>query len=118
MPVERAVKLDLPQPHVQRNGHLKGTVVAADRFGNLITNIGWSTIRKALPGADDRSLVFTIAGRRIRGVSSNYQSAGQGGLLVIEGSFEAFEIAVCCGSAARKLGAGIGDGVTVAVEQP
>ena len=84
---------------------LEGSVVHVDRYGNLITNIPEGLLR----GAGE--LVVQVKGRRIRGLSRSYAEAGP--LLAIVGSTATLEVAVRNGSAAKALGAGVGDPVRV-----
>ena len=96
----------LPQATLAWDGPvLEGSVVHVDRYGNLITDIPESL----LPGAGD--LVFDVRGRRIHGLSRSYAEAES--LLAIVGSNGALEVSVSNGSAAKALGAGIGDPVRV-----
>ncbi|HLG43161.1 MAG TPA: SAM hydroxide adenosyltransferase, partial [Planctomycetota bacterium] len=73
-----------------------GRVVWIDRFGNLVTDL--------LPGP--RGIRFR--GRRIP-VARTYASSRPGALVAVVGSAGTLEISVVEGSAARRLGAKIGD---------
>lgn len=81
---------------------LEGLVLHVDRFGNLITDIR--------PEDSPPAPSFRIAGRRLA-LATTYETAS--GPSAIVGSSGFVEIAVPNGSAARVLGAGTGDVVTV-----
>ena len=92
-------------PHPQaRESAIAGCIVHVDGYGNLITTIDGSLLR-------GRSVDVVVKGRRIRGISRSYQEGPE--LLAIVGSRDSLEIAVRNGSAARELGAGVGDEVVV-----
>lgn len=85
---------------------VRGEVIHVDRFGNLVTCLT----------ADDlpsRPLV-AVAGHEIVGLASHFQApTGPSGLLALIGSAGLLEIAVPNGSAAARLGAGVGAEVVV-----
>jgi S-adenosylmethionine hydrolase len=89
----------LPEVNAYEDGEgWTGQVVEVDRFGNLITDIrsGVGPIR------------LDIAGTTISGPAPSYTSVGPGALVVVVGSEETLEIAVRDGSAAQRLGVGVG----------
>ncbi|MFO7861155.1 MAG: SAM-dependent chlorinase/fluorinase [Desulfosalsimonas sp.] len=112
--LQSLVRLDLgPAPHMDASGRLTGTVVYADRFGNLVSNVGRSHLEKHFSDPDG---VCVQAGNQvISGLSHCYADAAKGGLLAIEGSFDMLEISVNQDSAARVLQMAIGDPVYVFV---
>ena len=92
-------------PHPQGVGNtIAGHIVHVDGYGNLITTIDGSLLR-------GRSVDVEVKGRRIRGISRSYQDGPD--VLAIVGSRGSLEIAFRNGSAARELGAEVGDEVVV-----
>jgi len=79
------------------NGVWTGTVLAVDRFGNIVTNFLASDFSKAFAGAFE----IAVGGRRITRLASNYE---QPGLFAIVGSSGHIEISTRQGSAAKLLG--------------
>lgn len=79
---------------------IRGTVVYADKFGNLVTSIPTEVIRNGARAA------VNIGGRTIKGVSRSYSSAAPGEILAVGGSSGYVEISVNRGSAREALGAG------------
>lgn len=100
----QVLAFSLPQPHLEEDGTLKGHVLHVDRFGNLISNIR----AKSLPQG---KLIIEIAGRRISGLSTSYESGGE--LLALIGSSGYLEIAAKEKSAASLLGVNPGDALKV-----
>lgn len=94
------------EPPVRRAGAVHGTVVAVDRFGNLITNV------RAADLAPFRQPEVRAAGHRIR-FGRTYGEAAIGELLALIDSFDALEIAATERNAAERLGLGHGDPVVV-----
>ena len=100
-----------PAPVPVRDGDLlRGEVIYADHFGNLITNI---------PGAMlgvTSGLEVGIKGHRIAGLSVTFHQPGgrvDGQPIALVGSNGHLEIAVADGNAARVLDAGAGEVVVV-----
>jgi len=96
------VTFSLPQPERLPNGSIRGRVLHADRFGNLITDIPVNWL------AAGDAWLFEIAGCRIEGLSVTYAMAERGALVALSGSEGLLEIAVREGSAAEALGVGAG----------
>ena len=94
-------------------GTLKGEVLYADHFGNLVTNISADALAHA------QGVTVSIKGRRIQGLSRTFHdesipaSDGLGGLVALIGSNGYLEIALRDGSAAFMLEAGAGEPVQV-----
>jgi hypothetical protein len=79
-------------------GFVRGRVIFADPFGNLITGIGQELY-------EGKGICRIRAGsREIGRLSESYSQAAPGELLAITGSLGTLEIAVNCGSAAETLG--------------
>lgn len=110
------VRLNLgPPPKVDEKGRLCGSVMAVDRFGNLITNIRRADMEDAFGNwvAAEQD-ICVLAGRRIiRGFSDYYSSVPQGALLAILGSSGRLEISVNAGDAGKQLNLGRKDRVIV-----
>jgi S-adenosylmethionine hydrolase len=101
--VDSVLALHVPAP-VARDGGVEGCILFVDHFGNLVTNI-----RSAdLPGGE---VQVEIGGVRIAGLSKTFADAE--GLLALVGSRGYLEIAEANGSAAERLGAGVGARVRV-----
>ena len=81
---------------------LSGRVNHADRFGNLITNIGRDTF-EAFAG-NSMNLTLNISDRKIEGISQYYSQASVGELIALFGSGDKLEIAVNGGSALKAIG--------------
>jgi hypothetical protein len=101
-------------PH-QEGRCLVGEVVYVDRFGTLITNLQAELV-PALA-------VVEIDDLRIGPLARTFSDAATGGLLAYVGSDGAVEVAVRDGSAAERLGVGVGGRVKVTsrlsnLEQP
>ncbi len=101
VPVPDPVILSDPEP-VTDGDWVSGEVLEVDRFGNLVTNIPGERILEC--GAVE------IAGVGVR-VRATYGDAAVGELLALVNSDGVLEVAVRDGSAARKLGVGLGAGV-------
>ena len=103
--VHDPVRLDWPR--AARDGDLvRGEVLAADPFGNLLTSIREGDLGGAAPASVE------VAGRSARFVRT-FGDGAPGELLAMIGSSGRLELAVREGSAARALGAGRGAGVVV-----
>ena len=77
-----------------------GEIVYVDRFGTLVTNLTVETVPSYA--------VLEVEGLEIGRLRRTYGDVPTGGLLAYEGSGGAIEIAVRDGSAARRLGMGVG----------
>lgn len=104
-PIEEPVRLEEPIP-ARGGDRIGGEVLVVDRFGNLITNVPASELP---PGA-----VVRIGGRELP-LRSTYGAVAPGTLLALVNSSDRLEVAVRDGSAARRLDAGPGTEVEVAL---
>lgn len=102
--VDAWVGLERPRPTRRADGVLEAHVIAVDRFGNLILDLG----AEELPARPR----FEVAGRAVVGLARSYADAGAE-LAALVGSFGRVELARPNGSAAEMLG--IGRGTTVVV---
>lgn len=102
------VYLPWPEPRTTADG-LLGEVIHVDRFGNLITNVDDTCIRKMPPG---RPRTVEIAGNCCS-LLRTYADAPRHALLGLIGSSGFLEVAVNRGSAAILLGVGTGEHLLV-----
>lgn len=102
-PVTDPVIFHEPVP-TREDDRIRGRIVVVDRFGNLVSNIPAEAVA---PG--DR---VEVAGRRLV-LEETYASVDPGEPLALVNSAGRLEIAVRNGSAARKLGEGVGLEVVV-----
>ncbi len=99
------VRADWPEPR-KRGAAVEGVCLAADSFGNIVTNIA----ARHLAGGQVREV--SVAGRTVRFVRT-YGEGEPGKLLALLGSNGRLEVAVREGSAARQLNALRGTPVVV-----
>ncbi len=99
----------LPEPEVDEK-HAKGTILAIDPFGNLISNIGRQLVERF-----ERPAVS--AGGRTFALRRSYAAIPPGDYAALINSFDTLEIARSQQSAAEGLGLGRGAPVIVS-EQP
>lgn len=107
-----AIQLPAPQAD-HRLRTVTGMVIAADHFGNLLTNIHRQELQR-LPGKGGAEIVVRLRGVTIRGLQTSYDAVPAGGLLAIIGSRHYLEIAANRANAALLLTAVPGDEVVVA----
>jgi S-adenosyl-L-methionine hydrolase (adenosine-forming) len=86
---------------------LQGTIVAVDRFGNLISNVNQAQLEQL------QKPVITCSGRELE-LQDTYGRSRPGELLALINSFGMLEIARVESSAAEYLGLGIGAPISVA----
>jgi len=113
------VRLEVPPPRWEAGqAVVTGEVVFVDHFGNLITNIGAAL----LAGWQGRTLAVRVGTHVVPQQVRTYGEAEPGQLVFLLSSTDLLEIAVVQGSAAARLGAGVGTPVRVesrnALEQP
>jgi S-adenosylmethionine hydrolase len=105
-PVLDPVLLSIPQPRRLEKG-ARGEVLAADRFGNLITNIPAEWL-----GATAGAFEVIVAGQPVGPLRTTYGDVAPGQVLALVGSLGLLEISVRDGSAAVRLGVDRGAEVT------
>jgi S-adenosylmethionine hydrolase len=93
------VRLTYAEPHYEGKS-VVGEILYVDRFGTLVTNL---TTELVPPYA-----VLEVEGLEIGPLRRTFGDVPTGGLLAYVGSAGAVEIAVRDGSAARRLGLGLG----------
>jgi S-adenosyl-L-methionine hydrolase (adenosine-forming) len=98
-PIDQLQSLDWPEPQV-RGQEIRGCVLYADSFGNLITNIRHDLV-ESLGNAED--LRVQCSGAAICGVVRTYGQAETGSLVALIGSSGQLELAVVQGNAAQHL---------------
>ncbi len=113
-----ALPLPVPRPDGKT---LRGQVIYADAFGNLITDLTADILAGMgiLPG--DPNVTTAVAGQTITGLSQTFHSppsaaygeSSVAGLRALIGSHDRLEIALVDGSAAARLG--VSDGAAVAI---
>ena len=97
----------VPEPSMSSDGRIVGTVLWADRFGNLVTNIPSPMLGN---GVVER---IEVNDRAIGGLSRTFGDVDAGNWVAMIGSFGMLEIGVNLGNAAERLGQGTGAVVTV-----
>ena len=111
--VDKIQFLASPQPSIKsscQGNTIRGEVVQADHFGNLITNI---TARDLAQAA---TVTVQIKGREIPGLSKTFRGEAptvDGELVALISSSGYLEIAVTDGSAAHYLDSGPGEAVNI-----
>jgi len=113
-PISPAGLASLPDlgPQRQSDGSWLGQIVHVDRFGNLISDIAVPASGERSAERDSRAAVW-VGKERIAGVIRTYSEVAPGALVAYVGSSGQVEIAVRDGSAAARLGVGVGDAVRV-----
>lgn len=107
--IERAA---LPEP-VEDGDDLVGTVIYADTYGNLVTNLSRSEVEALKARFPTRTLLVRIKGNVPLIVCRTYGDVPKNAPLALFGSFEMLEIAVREGNAAEMLAAGPGAEIRV-----
>lgn len=108
-PVEDYVRLELPQPCLGPDGRVTGAVMHVDRFGNLITNLTQGAIEAVAARSPTGSVRVRFGSGEVLGLQTHFAEVGQMGRLgALVGSSGHLEIFVYQGSAAERLGAGVG----------
>jgi len=104
-PAGQIVRADFPQSQVEGDS-LAGCVVYVDRFGNLVSNIDRACLERLSPKGGPVDVL--CAGRFVGRVCSTYAAAEPGATLALVNSMDLLEVAVREGSAAARLGGGLG----------
>jgi S-adenosylmethionine hydrolase len=100
--IQDYVRIPVPVDALSPEGEVAGEVCAADRFGNLITNVRQGTLQALRERAGDRPLAVALGEREIPVVSGGYGQ--QAPLFALVGSSGLLEIAARERSAAQLLG--------------
>ena len=120
-PAITALSLPVPRPG---GSTLRGQVIYADSFGNLITDITADILQAVGISSGDPDVTVAIAGHTINGLSRTFHdpppavsaNAFDNGLRALIGSHDRLEIARVDGSAAATLGVNGGAVVVIAVD--
>ncbi|HUO04642.1 MAG TPA: SAM-dependent chlorinase/fluorinase [Candidatus Binataceae bacterium] len=110
--VRSIVQLALPSTAMSAR-QLLGEVIYEDAFGNLVTNIDRSTVRRFKASFRAKSLSVRIGSGAAMPIIEAYGDARIGAPLALFGSMELLEIAVRDSNAARRFKAGRGTAVIV-----
>jgi S-adenosylmethionine hydrolase len=105
-PITNPIRLDMPRPEKAENGWL-AHVTIIDIFGNLATDLP----ADALKGR--RDVLVRVKGHEIDGIIESYGHREIDELVALVDSENYIEVAVVNGSAAKILGAQVGDLVEV-----
>lgn len=105
-PMDDPVLLRHPQPILTPDGW-QAEIIAIDHFGNISTNLK----KEQVAGQED--LLVRIRGKEIHGLSYAFGDHAPGELVTLIDSDDRLAIAIVNGSAAREIGAQIGDPVEV-----
>jgi len=108
--IDSFVTLSIPEARQFGHGAVDGKILHIDHFGNCITNIPGTMVE----GQD--SLFVAVGIHRVPGLYPSYASVPSGESVAVIGSSGYLEVAVSEGSAARVLGARIGQDVHVSGE--
>ena len=115
-PVKEFHRLTVPEPAwgntAMGNTALTGAVLRVDRFGNLISNIDRKTFDTRASGT---MAAITIGGHEVARLVTTYAEAAALELCALFGSTDHLEVAENGGSAAARLGLGLGAEVRVIV---
>jgi S-adenosyl-L-methionine hydrolase (adenosine-forming) len=112
--IDELICLDPMTSRSDGQGDLLGAVVAVDRFGNIITNIGRDLLTSAGEGDLKQFLIIETGTVHRMPLVSSYWAVPAGQLLATIGSRGTLEIAVNQGNAADRLGIAPGASVRVA----
>jgi S-adenosylmethionine hydrolase len=104
-PVTTFVRLDWPEPKVDRNS-IKGEVIYIDKFGNVITNIFAASLR-------GKHFEIFKGRNRLCALATHYQAVPAGRAVSVPGSSGYLEIAVNGGNASASLDLKLGDRVDI-----
>jgi S-adenosylmethionine hydrolase len=106
-------RVSVPKIRIEGEGEVRGTVIAVDRFGNLITDIHSEVLSELERMQPKRDWRIEVRQTRLYGLCSFYGEVDLGQPLALIGSRGTLEIAVNGGSAAVHLDAEAGTPVLV-----
>ncbi len=98
--VSDPIILDWPQPKEEGEA-LLGRVLAADHFGNLMTNLGRTQVEDFLGST---RAVISLRGLEVEGISASYGQAPPGQVVAVYNSLDRLELALNRGDLCEKLG--------------
>ncbi|MCE2500353.1 MAG: SAM-dependent chlorinase/fluorinase [Dehalococcoidia bacterium] len=111
-PEDAIVALPLPSPRPEGNT-VRGQVIFADAFGNLVTDITENVLSGMGISSGDPSVTVRVAGCAIAGLSRTFHHPPGDGLRALLGSHGRLEVVVVNGNAAQFLRVKSGDPVVV-----
>jgi S-adenosylmethionine hydrolase len=100
------VRLSMPKPEKTANGW-RAHITVVDVFGNCTTDLPAATL------IERERVTFHLRGREVRGLVESYGHKQPGELVALVDSENYVEIAIVNGSAAKTLGAQVGDIVEI-----
>ena len=106
------VTLSLPTLRPEGNT-VRGQVIFADAFGNLVTDITENVLSSMGISSEDPAVTIHVKGRAIAGLSRTFHHPPGDGLRALLGSHGRLEVVVVNGSAAAALGVKSGEPVMV-----
>jgi len=109
------VRFNAPKPKAVDSKTLRGVVLKADRFGNLVTNITPEDV-PWLFQTTPPAFKIAIGKKEITGMKANYADGAPGEVFGILGSMGYLEIAANRAAAVQLVGAGKGTEVNVILE--
>ncbi len=109
------IQLHLPQPFINANSNLIGTIIAIDHFGNLITDIDATRLRQFCSLKANNCLEICICNHKISGLSNSYANVTPQTSLALINSRDHLEIAVNGGNASIYFNARKGNPVTLGI---
>ena len=115
--VDQLVRLEIARPYISDRGDIHGSIVAIDRFGNLITDIDIRILNRMADRFNHPRVIVHVSGQSISGLSNGYDTEDKGSPLALIGSRDCLEIAVSRGSAKIYFQAAVGDKVRVSVSE-
>jgi len=110
--VEDYKRFAAPRPKPADGETLRGVILKADRFGNLITNVTPEDL-PILFGADSPAFSIKVGKKEVTRIAMNYAEGEPNEVFGILGSMGYLEIAANRGSAAQLTGAGKGNEVLI-----
>ena len=119
-PIDKSalIKLELPQTQFTKNGVLEGAVIDIDRFGNLVTNLDWDTIKWHYSKVENDQFHFVIGNHRIEGLHRTYDDVAKDMPLALIGSRGFLEISINQGNAAMVFDATVDTPVFIKIVKP
>ncbi len=114
-PTIAALSLPIPQPDGKT---IRGQVIFADAFGNLVTDITADLLHQIGATAGSANVTVTVASQTVTGLSRTFHDPPGHGLRALIGSHGRLEVALVDGSAAATLGVGSGTTLTIAGNGP
>ena len=104
--IDDPIRIQFPKPQRTENG-MRGEIIHIDHFGNLSSNIRIEQLGEV------KGAKFRLCGTEIHGMVQTFGERPVGELIALYGSSGNLIFSVVNGSAAKRLGAEIGDSVEV-----